>query len=270
LVVISLAVWSIITACTALVTTVNQLLLTRVLLGLAEALYLPAAIALIADHHEPGSRASAIGVHTAGLSAGLVGGGTLSGYLGEYYGWRVPFVTLGAAGIILAIACALWLRDGASERPVPKGSPVRGFGDLFAIPSIALLVSAAMFSAAGMNMFTNWLPLYFRESYGLSLASAGFSGTFLVQFSGVLGALAGGFASDRAARVSKRRRMLLHSAAFALSAPALMLFLWHPALAILAACIFVFGLMRAAGVANESPLLCDLLEPRQRSSAMTA
>ncbi len=268
LVVISLASWSIITACTAMVTTVNQLLLTRVLLGLAEALYLPAAIALIADHHGPGSRASAISVHTAGLSAGLVAGGTLSGYLGEHYGWRIPFLSLGTAGILLAIGCALWLRDGTSERPAPKDSPLRGFGDLFATPSIALLVSAAMLSAAGMNMFTNWLPLYFRESYGLSLASAGFSGTFLVQFSGVLGALAGGFTSDRAARVSKRRRMLLHSAAFAFSAPALVLFLSRPALAILAACIFLFGLMRAAGVANESPLLCDLLEPRKRSSAI--
>ena len=268
LIVGSLAAWSIVTACTALVTTVNQLLFTRVLLGFAECLYLPAAIALIADHHDSGSRASAISIHTAGLSAGLVGGGTLSGYLGEHHGWQVPFLSLGVAGILLAVACALFLKDGSGERPAPKKPSVRAFGELISIPSIALLIAAAMFSAAGMNMFTNWLPLYFRESYGLSLAGAGFSGTFLVQFSGVLGALFGGVVSDHAARASKRRRMLLQSAAMALSAPALILFLWRPAFAVLAVCIFFFGLMRAAVVANENPMLCDLLEPRKRSTAI--
>lgn len=266
LIVASLAAWSLVTVCTSLVTSVNQLLLTRVLLGLAECIYLPAAVALIADHHPAGSRASAISVHTAGLSTGLVGGGTLSGYLGEHYGWQTPFLVLGTAGLVLALACGLFLRDGKDKRDA--GTAPRDSGGPVPVPSIAVLITAAMFSAAGMNMFTNWLPLYFRENHGLSLAGAGFTGTFLVQFPGVLGALLGGLASDRAARTARKNRMLLESLAFALSAPALILFLWSPPLAVVAACILWFGLMRAAGSANENPILCDLLDPARRSTAI--
>lgn len=266
LIVASLAAWSLVTLCTSLVTSVNQLLLTRVLLGLAECIYLPAAIALIADHHPPASRASAISIHTAGLSAGLVGGGAVSGYLGEHWGWHVPFASLGAAGLALTLACAWLLHDDAGGR---EGGAARKTGsDPVPFGSFAILVAAAMFSAAGMNMFTNWLPLYLRENHGLSLAGAGFSGTFLVQFPGVLGALLGGFVSDRAARRSKRNRMFAQSVAFALSAPALILFLWSPPFTAVVVCVLLFGLMRAAGVANESPLICDLLEPAQRSTAI--
>lgn len=269
LIVCSLAAWSIVTACTSLVTSVNQLLFTRVLLGMAECVYLPAAIALIADHHGAKSRASAIGIHTAGLSAGLVGGGTLSGYLGEHFGWQVPFLTLGSAGLLLALIGFFVLRDGAEPRPAVSAPQTRGLHlELFRIRSFAIMLLAAMFSAAGNNIFTNWLPLYFRETYGLSLAHAGFSGTFLVQFSGVIGAVSGGFVSDRVASAGRHRRMLLQSIASVFAAPALILFLWRPPLATIALCIFLFGLMRSAAVANESPLLCDLLEPRKRSSGV--
>ena len=57
MVVYSLTAWSLITIATGMVTDSNQLLFTRILLGLAECGYLPAAIALIADHHSPETRA---------------------------------------------------------------------------------------------------------------------------------------------------------------------------------------------------------------------
>src|SRR3954468_17795083 len=84
--------------------------------GVAECLYLPAAIALIADHHAAETRATAIGIHTAGLSIGLVAGGWASGYLGAQFGWQVAFRTLGLLGVLLSVITCAWLRDGQTQR----------------------------------------------------------------------------------------------------------------------------------------------------------
>src|SRR6476646_5287829 len=47
----SLGAWSIVMACSALAASATQLLIMRAVLGIAEAAYIPAATALIAEHH---------------------------------------------------------------------------------------------------------------------------------------------------------------------------------------------------------------------------
>ena len=86
--------------CSALATSATQLLVMRAALGIAEAAYIPAAIALIADHHGPDTRARAMGIHLAGFSVGMVGGGSLAGYLGDRFGWRPSFVILGVLMVL--------------------------------------------------------------------------------------------------------------------------------------------------------------------------
>ncbi|MEO8053449.1 MAG: MFS transporter [Acidobacteriota bacterium] len=269
LVVYSLAGWSLITLGTGFVTTVNQLLVTRVLLGFAECLYLPAAIALIADHHGPKTYASALGVHTAGLSIGLVAGGSAAGYLGAHFGWQFAFRALGALGLLLAVLAHFYLRD--SEPVARKVSTETGWTDvvtLFRLPTFLIIISEALLVAVGNNIFINWLPLYFSETYHLSLAGAGFSGTFLLQFSAVIGAAFGGAISDRAGGTRGRRRMLVQCLCYLVAAPLVLTFLAQPALPLIAVSIFLFGLLRATGSANEHPVLCDLLTPRMRSTAI--
>ncbi|MBC8035859.1 MAG: MFS transporter, partial [Rhizobiales bacterium] len=78
LIVVSLAAWSVITTLCGLVTDIQQLLVLRFLLGFAECIYVPAAIPLLADHHGPDTRGTAMGIHLAGLNLAVVAGGTLS------------------------------------------------------------------------------------------------------------------------------------------------------------------------------------------------
>jgi MFS family permease len=63
----SLVAWSLVTAMTGFVSTANHVLATRVLLGLAESLYFPAAIALIAELHSSRTQATAMGIHLSGV-----------------------------------------------------------------------------------------------------------------------------------------------------------------------------------------------------------
>ena len=73
-------------------TTYEQLLATRALMGISEAFYIPAALALIADFHLGPTRSRAVGFHQMGIYAGVIVGG-FSGYAADHpdFGWRTAF-----------------------------------------------------------------------------------------------------------------------------------------------------------------------------------
>ena len=268
MVVFSLAGWSLVTLLTAGARSMNEILITRTLLGLAEAAYLPAAIALIADYHASDTRATAIGLHTAGLTAGLIAGGAGAGYLGEHFGWRIGFIILGLAGLALAVVAHFVLRD--RQQPGVAAAPPIGesLAALLSRPSCLIIMAEAMLISIGTWIFLNWLPLYFQETYHLSLAQAGFAGTFMLQGAGVVGILAGGWFSDRVAGHQPRRRMLIQSVCLLICSPFLLVFLSAPTLVLLNLCILGFSFFNRFSSNNETPLLCDLLPPRLRSTAL--
>ena len=87
-----------------------------------------------------------------------------------------------------------------------------------------IVLFEAMLISVGTWIFFNWLPLYFKERYGMSLTMAGFSGTFIPQIATVAGVVLGGYLSDRIARGRSERRMLMMSACYMISAPLLFAF----------------------------------------------
>src|SRR5882672_877587 len=106
----SLFVWSAVTWLTGHAQTYSQMLTCRALMGISEAFYIPAALALITDFHVGGTRAKAIGIHQTGIYAGLALGG-IGGYIAQTSSWRNCFTWFGAAGVLYAIFLMLALRD---------------------------------------------------------------------------------------------------------------------------------------------------------------
>ncbi len=277
LIVFSLAAWSLVTAATGLVQSAGQLLGMRTLLGLAECAYLPASIALIADYHRSTTRATAMSIHVAGLNFGLVAGGVLAGYVGDHFGWRPSFLVLGCTGLLLAYAAHRLLRDApelgedaAREGDVKKPSlpPLQAIAELARIPSYWILLMEAMLISIGVWMFFQWLPLYFQETFHMSLTGAGFSGTFLLQIAATVGTLAGGYFSDRAARGGAARRMLLQSLCYFAATPFLLVFFGKPQFVLLNICVFGYSLFKTLGAANENAVVCDLLAARLRATGI--
>jgi len=266
----SLLAWSAATVTTAFVYDLRAMLVVRVMLGLAECAYLPAAVALIADHHDPTTRATAMGIHLAGLNAGLIGGGFLCGYLGEHFGWRIDFLALGVAGFLLALVVKLVLRDVTPVMPVVRSRAmgIRHVGTLLRNLTADAVLIEAMLVATGTWMFFNWLPLYFKETYDMSLAAAGFSGTFMIQMAAVIGITAGGVLSDRLARGKVARRVLLLSVCYFMAAPFLAVFVIRPSYLLISAAIFAYSLLRSIGSINEHPILCDVLPQDLRATAI--
>ena len=122
----SLLVWSGATLLTGFVTSFEEMLIARALLGVSEAFYMPAAVALIVDRHATGTRSRATGLHLSGVYVGSVLGG-LGGWVAESQGWRFGFVLFGSVGVAYALFLIVVLRVG--EEPTPPAPLPEGRGE---------------------------------------------------------------------------------------------------------------------------------------------
>jgi len=121
----SLLFWSAATFLTGFAQTFHQLLWARALMGISEACYLPAALALICDYHRGSTRSFATGLHMSGLSVGAALGG-IGGYLAEHIGWRAGFERLGIAGFAYGLVVLFTLRDASAAGALAGGFCSRG------------------------------------------------------------------------------------------------------------------------------------------------
>lgn len=269
----SLAAWSLVTGLIGLATNYPILLFLRFSLGLTECLFLPAAVALIATYHPPATRARAMSFITIGANCGMVLGGTAAGFFADRYGWRSGFWVLGSLGVGMALLAKYLLPsppavvETAGERK-EKASFSQAVRYLLRVPSYYVLLGESILSGLGMWIFFTWLPLYFRDAYKMTLASAGFAGTFMLQIAVVLGVMAGGWISDRAAAHAPHRRMLLYAIFYLIGGPFLLLFLGHATFPVVAFGISMFSLMRGLAQANDYPIQCEIVPAQYRSTGV--
>ncbi|WP_158752105.1 MFS transporter [Acidobacterium sp. S8] len=106
LILYSLLIFSAVTLANGSAQSQTQFLMLRVLLGISEALFLPAAVAHIATFHSDSTRSLANALVLTGLPAGAGLGGFYGGFMAEHFSWRMGFYLLGAFGFLLFLA--LW------------------------------------------------------------------------------------------------------------------------------------------------------------------
>lgn len=272
-IVMSLLMWSLMTWATGMARNFQEMVWTRGLMGVSEAAYLPAGLALIADHHSERTRSLATGLHFSGGYLGAVLGGVVGGGIGERYGWRPAFALLGFFGVAYVLVTALALR----ERPataLPKADRVkaaklnlaaslRELGTLSGFPTLTIVF--AVMSIANWLVYT-WMPVYLYEHFHMRLLSAGFSATAYIQAGSVGGILSGGMLADRWGIRAARGRVLTQAAGLTLAAPFLCLagitaYSW-----LLLVALTVFGIGRGSYDANCMPVLCQFTSPRLRAT----
>lgn len=98
----SLFVWSLVTLLMGFAQTYNQLYALRALMGISEALYIPAGLALIAGLHGDKTRSLAIGLHMTGLYLGQALGG-FGATIAASFSWQTTFQTFGLVGVVYAM-----------------------------------------------------------------------------------------------------------------------------------------------------------------------
>lgn len=272
-IIVSLFAWSAITCVTAYVKTFEQFLVLRTLLGLSQACYIPAAVALIIDYHRGSTRALAAGIHVTGMVAGSTLGG-LGGWLAADYGWSYTYIIIGVPNLALGVLLCFTLRD-----PPREGQPAAGGG----LPSIRLGealgslarpgVFYAMMACVGVQgavswMIIGWMPTQMSEQFKMGQGAAGFSALGFLYLAQTIGLLAGGYWSDRRSLVNPRARVILTGLAIVCAAPVFWLTGWFPQLAFTLVSLSLWGLAMGFLGANMMPIICLIVDSRYRATAM--
>jgi MFS family permease len=265
----SLFIWSALTWITGYVKTFEQLLLVRALMGISEACYIPAALALISDYHRGPTRSLATGLHMSGVYAGAALGG-VGGYIAEHYGWRSGFAIFGVFGVLYALLLVFCLRDAPrldtdvkkDEMVVAKMSLPTMLLALFGVSSFWILFGLNALVGSANWSINGWLPTYLKEHFHLGLGAAGLSATGYIQTASFIGVLLGGAWADKWSRANPRGRAIVPAIGYCIAGPCLFLSAITDTLPMAIAGLVVFGLGRGFFDANHMPILRQLVDER--------
>jgi len=265
----SLLVWSAVTWYMGYVNSFNELLAARALMGISEAFYIPAALALITDFHLGPTRSRAVGLHQMGIYVGIILGG-FAGYAADSpaIGWRSAFAWCGAVGVFYAIPLFFLLRNPPvrAEGAEPAPRFFSAFQELLTNRGFLLLVLYFTLPALAGWVVKDWMPDILREQFGLGQGKAGVSAVLYVQIASLIGVGIGGWLADRWMRRTERGRIFVSALGMLLFLPALF-GVGNAGTLFVAICFLVlFGLGWGFFDCNNMPILCQLVRPELRAT----
>jgi len=269
----SLLVWSGVTWATGHVTTYEQLLAARAVMGISEAFYIPTALTLIADFHLGPTRSRAVGLHQMGIYAGVIIGG-FSGYAADHpaLGWRWAFDACGIVGVLYAVPLFLFLRNpprSAGAGPRAHTSPGGALRALLGNGSFILLVLYFTLPALAGWVVRDWMPAILKAEFGIGQGKAGVSATLYWQVAAIFGAIAGGWLADRWMRRTQRGRIYVSAIGMSLIVPAMFGVGYAPQTGLLGVAIaflILFGVGWGFFDSNNMPILCQIARPDLRAT----
>ena len=277
LIVGSLFVWSFVTLMMGFCTDFNQIYYLRALMGISEALYIPAGLSLITDYHQEKTRSLAVGIHMTGLYLGQALGG-FGATVASRYGWEQAFFTFGLIGISYALVLILFLHDKKNEEQPARavGQPlqehpvrgaIKGLGVIFS--TFAFWIILLYFTTPSLPGWAtkNWLPTLFSENLSLDMAQAGPLSTITIALASFCGVIIGGVLSDKWVQRNVRGRVYTGAIGLALTIPALLLLGFGDSFPMIVGGGLCFGLGFGIFDANNMPILCQFISPRYRATA---
>lgn len=277
LIVVSLFVWSGVTLLMGYSTSFHQIYFLRAVMGVSEALYIPAALSLISDYHSDKTKSLAIGIHMTGLYMGQALGG-YGATVASLFSWQVTFHWFGLAGILYSVVLILFLKDkkdhfeppAATERMSMRQnifSSLKGMGMLFT--NISFWIILLYFATPSLPGWAikNWLPTLFSLNLNIDMAEAGPLSTITIAASSFLGVIFGGILSDRWIQKNVRGRVYTGAIGLALTIPALILLGYGTSFLLVVGGGVCFGIGFGIFDANNMPILCQFVSKRYRATA---
>lgn len=285
----SLFVWSGVTYAMGHATSFNQLYVLRAIMGVSEALYIPAGLSLIADFHSSRSRSLAIGIHMTGLYIGQALGG-FGATIAAEYSWQKAFHWFGIIGILYSLVLIIFLREvkgTAREQENTKtenenakledeGLKVQGAGMAGIFKGLGLLFSNISFWIILMYFAVpslpgwavkNWLPTLFSQNLDIDMSVAGPVSTITIAASSLIGVIFGGILSDRWVQKNLKGRIYTSAIGLGLTIPSLILIGFGDSLFNVVGAAFCFGFGFGMFDANNMPILCQFVSAKYRATA---
>jgi ACS family D-galactonate transporter-like MFS transporter len=222
LIVGSLFIWSAITFLMGQAQTFDQLYVLRALMGFSEALYIPAGLALIADHHDDKTRSLAIGIHMAGIYLGQAFGG-FGSTISDAFSWQYAFMFFGCIGMAYAILLLLLLKNTVPQQA--KESSIQKVPFTKLLTSFSFWIIVIYFAVPSLPGWAikNWAPTLIADNLKISMALAGPLTTISISLSSLAGVLIGGRMSDKWFQRNSRGRIYTGAIGLSLTIPSLLL-----------------------------------------------
>jgi ACS family hexuronate transporter-like MFS transporter len=227
---VTVFLWSLATMAHTKVRGLGSLILCRALLGVGEGSYYPAAMRGAAEWFPPASRAKAVGFILSANSVGLLIAPPMVSWVALHYGWRSAFLVIGSIGLVLLPTWLLIWRQIHKVYGTPDPTPAAALDPAASLPvdeQVTLsdvlksrkywcVLSSRACTDAAWYFYMFWIPGYFQEVRGLSLASVG-KVLWMPYFVSIFGALAGAAASsaliERGVGLSRSRKTILLASA---------------------------------------------------------
>lgn len=275
LIVGSLFVWSGVTFLMGYAETFNQIYWLRAIMGVSEALYIPAGLSLIADFHSSKTRSLAIGIHMTGLYMGQALGG-FGATIADKFSWQSTFHWFGIVGVVYSFVLIFFLREKkisddetASEKIILNAKPSLFKGLWLLLTNISFWIILFYFAVPSLPGWAakNWLPTLFAQNLNIPMATAGPLSTITIAASSFLGVIIGGILSDRWVQKNIKGRIYTSAIGLALTIPSLLLLGFGHSLFHVVGAAVCFGLGFGMFDANNMPILCQFVSAKYRATA---
>jgi MFS family permease len=269
----SMLLWSITTWLTSYARSFDQLVVLRSGMGLIEACYVPAALALICDYHRGRTRSLAIAIHHTGYVVGLALSG-LAGWLAELHSWHYVFSAVGLIGICYTLPLGLFLRDRPRAENIVSMEIADENGMQFSHALKSLLGRGSFLLLLAIHCLLNlvgwaligWTAVYLQERFHLTQGFAGLTTTGYMNGAAVIGLFAGGIWADNWSRANRRARMFVPAVGALAAAPGVLLLANTSVFSVAIVGLVIYSLFVAFYDPNAMPALCEVVDPRYRAT----
>lgn len=206
--ILGLVLFSGATMMTGVAGSLTSLIFYRVMTGIGEGIFWPAASLEVANVTSEKQRTTVMSLYWMGYPIGGFFGTWLGAMLGPIYGWRVVFYVAGGLGILVALCYALLVKStpkAAVKSPVAKEKvPLKL---LFRNPAVMLMAFYYFLLLSGWWIVLLWAPTFLMNVKHLSIGMAG-SIASLLGLTGALGGFLLGRVCDKSDFTRKRNVLI--------------------------------------------------------------
>jgi MFS transporter, ACS family, hexuronate transporter len=210
--IVAIGLWSIFCGLTAAATSLASLLVIRVVFGAGEGPLATCTNKIVSNWFERKEQTTAVGFANSGLQLGAALAGPIVGIMALHWGWRLPFLIIGAVGLLWVLMWSVfstdrpernrWARGAISpvlnereEHVESQATPQLSLGSYLKRPTIWATSLAYFGYAYILYFFLSWFPSYLMMERHLSLSSMSVVNV-IPWLLGFVGIALGGLTSD--------------------------------------------------------------------------
>lgn len=233
------AIWSGATVACGMAASYAQLVVARMAVGFGEAGGVPPSYAIITDSYPPGRRAAALGIFNLGPAIGAALGVAFGASIAERFGWRVPFIVVGAIGIVTALIVWRTVREpvrgamdgtgGGGGADASEKAPFWPTVGMFLTNPVLMLAAlgsgATQFVTYGLG---NFAVLFLMRDKGMVLGDVAVWYALVLVLGMGGGMIVSGRVIDRLTQRSRAGYAIAPAASLAVAMPFYLGFVWAP------------------------------------------